>query len=499
MSRRVRRLRSIFRLVLGGLLIFLTGVTAIFDPKILRDQVFLGVLVFYLIFCLFAHMLGEGEESAYEEYGWSGLATYAVDLGLASLLFYKAGRPLGPFFVLYLALLVKFILSSPLRWKMGFLLSLTAYGLASIALQGGLGIEAVAGAMILTLFCLIFVVLVSEERSQRVARARLFAIQAVSTAVTSTLELKEVLKGLVRIVAEVLGLDACLVLLLTREGLFEVGASVGVSEEVEEGLSRPFASLICEEALKGKEPLVIHDLRADPRVPEDFPLRREGFRSAVILPMVGRTRKVGVLWALFKGGRPFARDEIDLLKVISSQAAVAVENALLKEHIERLAITDGLTGLYNHRYFRGALKRVVARAEERAEPVSLLMIDIDHFKRYNDTMGHLAGDELLRKLALFLRENVRPTDLVARYGGEEFAIILPGLSKWDAVNVAERLREGVEKNLGVTVSIGVASFPLDALNEDSLLSKADAALYEAKRKGRNRVCTVSPPATPAAL
>jgi len=500
MSRRVRRLRAIFRVIMAGLLLLLVGVSAIFDPWLLKDRLFLGVFVFYLVFCLFAHVLGEGEESAYEEYGWSGVATYILDLGLVSLLFFKAGRPLGPLFPLYLALLVKFILSSPLRWGIGLLLSLSAYTAASSLLEGGLRINTVAGAMTLALFCLFFVLLVTEERSQRVARARLFAIQAISRAVTSTLELGEVLKGLVSVVAEVLDLDACAVLLAAKEGEFRVGAAMGISEGAERDLSSPLMASIYKGVMRSKEPLFIPDLAADPRVPEEFPLRKEGFRSAAILPMVGRTRGVGVLWALFKGLSVLTGEEMDLLKAASSQAAVAIENAMLKERMERMAITDGLTGLYNHRYFRGALKRVVARArEEGARPVSLLMVDIDFFKHYNDTKGHPAGDELLRRLALFLRGNVRPTDIVARYGGEEFAIILPGLSKWDAVSVAERLREGVERSLGITVSIGVASFPDDALDDDSLLSKADIALYEAKRQGRNRVCVASPPAAPAAL
>jgi len=163
----------------------------------------------------------------------------------------------------------------------------------------------------------------------------------------------------------------------------------------------------------------------------------------------------------------------------------------------RLAVTDGLTGLFNHRYFQERLRRDLAEAHDRGVPLSLVMIDIDHFKQYNDANGHIAGDVALREVAAVLRRAVKKRDLVARYGGEEFAIVLWGVSKGEAARVAERVRRRVqavefpnERVLPqgqLTISCGVAEFPADAAGRAELVGCADQALYSAKKQGRNRV------------
>jgi diguanylate cyclase (GGDEF)-like protein len=163
--------------------------------------------------------------------------------------------------------------------------------------------------------------------------------------------------------------------------------------------------------------------------------------------------------------------------------------------LERLAVTDGLTGLYNHRRFQEALHAELLRCERHKRPLAVLMIDVDFFKRVNDTKGHPVGDVLLRRLGEVLSQDLRQTDLVARYGGEEFAVLLPETTKTEAFQVAERMREAVEQGLNttmqwgqkITVSLGVATFPEDAKTAELLLEAADQALYTAKRQGRNRV------------
>ncbi|HEY3316167.1 MAG TPA: GGDEF domain-containing protein [Bacillota bacterium] len=165
------------------------------------------------------------------------------------------------------------------------------------------------------------------------------------------------------------------------------------------------------------------------------------------------------------------------------------------EEIGRLAVTDGLTKLYNHTYFQQRLDEEIKRAERYGFALSLLMIDIDHFKDYNDTHGHMAGNGLLKELAALLKAAVREVDIVARYGGEEFAIILPETDGPAALGVADRIRGQVEEHpfVGeaqlkagrVTVSIGVAAFPAIAANRTELIERADQALYAAKRGGRN--------------
>lgn len=175
----------------------------------------------------------------------------------------------------------------------------------------------------------------------------------------------------------------------------------------------------------------------------------------------------------------------------------ALENAWLYRQISRVSVTDGLTGLFNHRHFLECLKREHFRSLRYRAVFSLLMIDIDHFKKINDVFGHPTGDQVLRELADILREGLRSMDLPARYGGEEFAVLLPETNEQDAQRVSERLRQAIERKvfaaptplLHCTVSIGVSAFdPESAVSEGVVLERADKALYEAKRQGRNRVC-----------
>jgi two-component system cell cycle response regulator len=174
-----------------------------------------------------------------------------------------------------------------------------------------------------------------------------------------------------------------------------------------------------------------------------------------------------------------------------------VERAKQADIYEKLAQTDGLTELHNYRFFQQRLSIELNRARRFSRSLSLIMLDLDHFKAYNDVFGHQAGDQALRQLAIRLRYSSRSYDLVARYGGDEFAIILPETSKEMAVEVAERIRaavehsrvEGPRRSLDsrFTASLGISSFPDDATEPDELIRRADLALYLAKARGRNRV------------
>ncbi|NRD54939.1 diguanylate cyclase [Corallococcus exiguus] len=171
------------------------------------------------------------------------------------------------------------------------------------------------------------------------------------------------------------------------------------------------------------------------------------------------------------------------------------------EELRRLAVTDGLTQVHNHRYFQERLREEFRRSQRYDESLSLILVDLDHFKNINDGHGHGAGDRVLREVAASLQHSVRETDLVARYGGEEFAILLPCTHLPGALTVAERIRKGInelhagpEGALRVTASLGVSSFPHRAiLAPEQLLLTADEALYRAKREGRDRIC-LHPPA-----
>ena len=201
-------------------------------------------------------------------------------------------------------------------------------------------------------------------------------------------------------------------------------------------------------------------------------------------------------------GRPFDRVEWEHFRILSNIISIAVSNAMLYNEVKQLSYTDGMTGLHNFRYFSLRLKEEVSRHKRLKSPISLLILDVYNFKNYNDTLGHPAGDEVLRKIAMVLKQTARENDIVARYGGEEFAVILPGTERKGAAIVAERIRENIEQTPfeheeiqpqgKVTVSIGAASMPPDAKTAEELTKKADAALYYAKRHGRNQVKLYTP-------
>ncbi len=167
----------------------------------------------------------------------------------------------------------------------------------------------------------------------------------------------------------------------------------------------------------------------------------------------------------------------------------------LYEEVKVLSLTDDLTSLYNRRFFHNRLKEEIERARRYTRHLCLLMIDIDNFKHYNDSYGHQQGDELLRVFARRLKSSIRENDFVARLGGEEFAIIMPEAAYDKARRLAERFRRSITQyplsntNGKVTISIGIAGLPFDAQDVDGLIYKADRALYQAKREGKNRVCT----------
>jgi len=186
--------------------------------------------------------------------------------------------------------------------------------------------------------------------------------------------------------------------------------------------------------------------------------------------------------------KPFDIEEIKLVVRRAAERYFLLKEAGQKEFYRELAISDGLTGIYNHRHFHEVLPREIERAKRYSQPVCLLMIDIDDFKKYNDTHGHLAGDKLLMNIARILIATTRDVDIVFRYGGEEFVVILPQVGKQGGVNSAKRILKLIKQKLSVTVSIGVTSFPDDEVYKNELINKADSAMHQAKKLGKNRVC-----------
>ncbi|MBI4536129.1 MAG: sensor domain-containing diguanylate cyclase [Ignavibacteriae bacterium] len=243
-----------------------------------------------------------------------------------------------------------------------------------------------------------------------------------------------------------------------------------------------------------------HSLPAHPDVPIDeaslfsADLRLKGIASLLVLPLICADDAIGTLVLATKSKHGFREDLRDLLGVIANQVAVSLQNARLYRRMETMATTDGLTGVYNHRAMQKCLADKLERAQRYHRPLALILLDLDHFKKINDTYGHPQGDQVLKRVAVILKETARKIDIVARYGGEEFAILMEDTDGAGAKELAERIRHEVSQQqfaterglFHVTVSMGIAVFPHDAQDRQQLITRADQALYHAKRHGRNQ-------------
>jgi diguanylate cyclase (GGDEF)-like protein len=244
--------------------------------------------------------------------------------------------------------------------------------------------------------------------------------------------------------------------------------------------------------VKNKEPLNLSDVR-NYRSPI-MPFKTGTVGSVFVLPLLFEKDLLGILAILSEETNAFNPYQIELLKVLGNQASISIANAKFHEEIEKMAITDGLTGLFNHRHFQERLKQEFHRLDRFPEPISLLVIDIDHFKEVNDTFGHPVGDSVLKAVSDIIKKTIRNIDVPARYGGEEFAVILLGTDDRGALKMAERLRKAIMKkvfsadkeNFQITVSIGLSTHLDNIRSKEELIEEADKALYHAKKTGRNR-------------
>jgi diguanylate cyclase (GGDEF)-like protein len=219
----------------------------------------------------------------------------------------------------------------------------------------------------------------------------------------------------------------------------------------------------------------------------------------VLIPLKAKDKINGIIVAdNFITREPITKDDIRMLTMLANQAGLAIENSQLYEKTVMMAHMDSLTELWNHGHFQHLLISELEKSRAMQKPLSLIMLDIDYFKIYNDRLGHQAGDKILRDLAGLLRNQSRKMDYVCRYGGEEFAIILPQADKKEALLIAERLRMDIERQVflheeilpdkKLTVSLGISSFPEDGLLPAELITASDKFLYQAKNKGRNKTC-----------
>ena len=217
----------------------------------------------------------------------------------------------------------------------------------------------------------------------------------------------------------------------------------------------------------------------------------EAYKDHTVIPLKIDTNHIGYLAA-----SGIAEQDSDRFNILANQFLLGIRRSMLYQQVQELAIMDGLTGILSRRYFLERFAEELERSRQFNYPLSFVMIDIDHFKDYNDRYGHLVGDVILREVARTIKESLRQIDLIGRYGGEEFAVVLTETDREGALFAAERIRQALEvkvikaydENLKVTLSVGISMFPAQGQAVTALIEKSDQALYKAKESGRNRVC-----------
>jgi len=271
------------------------------------------------------------------------------------------------------------------------------------------------------------------------------------------------------------------------------------SASIPQAYEFPINAGLCSYVYQQKKSVNIGDIT---QITGDFHLlvpgepRSPNLRSVLVTPILDdEARCLGIVSVESDNVNQFGGKIEQLLSTIVGNASVAIARALLYQRMEKLATTDGLTGLNNHRFFQETLTTELERSKRYGRPFGLLLMDIDHFKKFNDTYGHPVGDLVLKEMSGCIRRSIRQTDFPARYGGEEFIVVLPEIDEKGAIVTAERIRQTVEahvvqsgdKALKVTMSVGVATFPGSAQEKPALINCADKALYQSKEAGRNKV------------
>ena len=393
-----------------------------------------------------------------------------------------------------------------LVWRLGRLIGEQAGGLWPQAMKASPPAQTDASLALATeLMALHVEVLSRQRRDASVDKGDLFCVLEILKAISARRRSHDILFVFVEKIAQIIGIDRCSVVRLW--GGSEMGHVLASHED-----SQVYNLLIdirkypeLQHVLHTGSKAVISDVQNDPLV-EGFSaeLASAEIASVLVIPIVLHDENVGSLFlraARRKG--VFSDREINFCEIVAEAAANALERAHLFESIQRanerleyLAVTDGLTGLYNHRHIRERLDEEFERAQRYHLPLSCLLLDIDNFKQINDTWGHLQGDYILRELARRITATVRKSDIIARYGGEEFIVLLPQTGVEGAKVEAERLLrhvngkafEGMPEGKRVTVSIGVAVLEHDRMtSSEAMIRVSDTALYEAKRLGKNRV------------
>ncbi|MBI3896021.1 MAG: sensor domain-containing diguanylate cyclase [Acidobacteria bacterium] len=325
----------------------------------------------------------------------------------------------------------------------------------------------------------------------------------VGKALTSTLDLSQVLEIIMEKVSDFFRPDSWSLLLVderTGELYFEI--AIGEGADVLKQVRLQADEGIAGWVVKQGEPLVVPNVAEDKRfAPRMDAMTNVQTRSVVCVPVRGREKILGVIELInYLAELKLDEDDLFRLQALADYVAIAIENARYVQRIHELTITDDLTRLYNSRHLHSILEAEVYRSTRHRYEFSLVFIDLDYFKMVNDRYGHLAGSKLLEELGELIKNHLRLIDFGFRYGGDEFVVLLPQTPKRSAINVARRLHHMIGQqtfleheglNIHITASLGVAAFPEDAQTKEELIRLADEAMYTAKKNSRNSIAVAN--------
>ncbi len=340
------------------------------------------------------------------------------------------------------------------------------------------------------------------KQENRKTKETLRFFEEISKILTSSLELNEILKAIMKKTNDIIKADAWSVLLVDEESNELVfknveGKKKKQVQQMRVKLGEGIAGWVAKEGVPVIVPDVSKESRFSSRIDK---VVYSNVKSILSVPIVSKGKTIGVIEMVRKNkDRPFTKEDLDFMLKLVDHAALAIERATLYQKMEELVITDDLTKLFNTRYLHRTLDTEIYRCDRYKTSLSLIFMDVDHFKLINDTYGHLVGSKLLVEIAQLLLKHLRAADIVARYGGDEYVIVLPQTPPEAAARIAERLRKKIEQNLflkkegyfiKITASFGVASYPESAKTKEDLLRLADEAMYRIKNTTRNGVYAI---------
>ncbi len=321
-------------------------------------------------------------------------------------------------------------------------------------------------------------------------KRKLEQILAFDEQISTIREYNQLIDFIVEKTAVLLEAQKCSLMLLDKDGkgLFIQGAK-GLSEQVIKESHIRLGEMVAGYVAQSRTPMLVQNIEYDERFKRAS--RPYYFtRSFMSVPLALENKLIGVINVSDQvKGKSFNEVDLRILGATAREVAIALENMEIYQHLNYLTITDPLTLIYNYRQFTQSLNFEIKRRQRVPGNLCLILIDIDTFKAYNDTWGHLGGDALLKEIGKIFKSQLRETDIVCRYAGDEFGIILPDITIDGAQVAAEKIRQAVERTqfkMPVTISLGVAAYT-PGLTQHEFILKADRALYEAKREGKNRV------------